>query len=331
MSAAAPAWTTWVLLAAGAGAAVVYVGERSSRDPADGHVVVGTSLASRGEAVRAPNPLMDELRAAMSRKLQSADVSGEPFAGFSWVPPPPPAPPPAKPAAPPFPYKYAGRIKEESGATRIYLTRGPDMLLVNVGDLLDGVFRVETLSDERIDIVYVPGGDRMSFELASLTGAPAPPSAAPIPPRQVSPTSAVPGFTPQAAAGPVPPATVAGAPFIGGGAAPAAAPASSASSSATTAPKVVAAVGSTVAASAPASVASNAPAASTSPGATATAPQTVPSITGLGVGGVSIGVLGAPISGPPIGFTPTSNSMIILPAPSGTLPTLPPTGEKLGL
>ena len=108
---------------------------------------------------------------AASRPGFSREARGDLFA----APPPPPAPAKTvplpeveiKPTAPPFPYKYGGWIAV--GGTRVhYLQRGNDVIAIGKGEVLDGVWRIDALSEDRIEVSFVPLGQQMSMLFASL-------------------------------------------------------------------------------------------------------------------------------------------------------------------
>jgi hypothetical protein len=81
--------------------------------------------------------------------------------------PPPPPPPKKKPApepvaepvpvAPPLPYRFAGKVRKGS-EEELLLSRGEIVFPVKAGDTLDGMYRVEAIGPERIELVYLPLG-----------------------------------------------------------------------------------------------------------------------------------------------------------------------------
>lgn len=76
-----------------------------------------------------------------------------------YVPPPPPPPPPyvppPPPEAPPLPYSYMGRW-QEGEVTTFYLTRGTLPLSVRTGQVVDGVWRLDTLANGVLNFTYLP-------------------------------------------------------------------------------------------------------------------------------------------------------------------------------
>ncbi len=85
---------------------------------------------------------------------------------------------PARPALPAFPYKYAGTLKKTNGVTEAFLLRGADLVQIKAGDLLDGTWRIEALTADRLEVTFVPAGERMAMALTSLVGEPGMPAVA---------------------------------------------------------------------------------------------------------------------------------------------------------
>ena len=97
-----------------------------------------------------------------------AEASAEQLA--AWQPPPPPPPPPAPPpvaaapppppVAPPAPYQMIGRVIEGEGAkaVEVALLTGPNKALsAKRGDVIDGQWRVEQVSDSGVRLTWLPG------------------------------------------------------------------------------------------------------------------------------------------------------------------------------
>ena len=117
---------------------------------------------------------------------------------FGAPPPPPkpitkkaqlPAPVAAAPVAPQVPYRFAGKVRKGS-EEEVLISKGDVVLPVKAGDTLDGVYKVESINAERIDLVYLPLGTRDRIVVSSaldaeraaqppLAAAPAPVPAAP--------------------------------------------------------------------------------------------------------------------------------------------------------
>jgi Cohesin domain len=133
----------------------------------------------------AQNPSADS-RAAKAVPAERLDLperrglsrtQGELFAA-----PPPPAPKPvakkaqqpapvaAAPVAPPVPYRFAGKIITGS-EEEVFVSKGDAVVPVKVGDTLDGMYKVESISAERIEIVYLPLGTRDRIVVSSALDA----------------------------------------------------------------------------------------------------------------------------------------------------------------
>ena len=79
-----------------------------------------------------------------------------------YIPPPPPPPPP--PQAPALPFIYMGRWVE-NGKNTYYLTRGAEPLSVSVGQVVDGVWRLEPVRGASLDFTYTPLNQTRSLRM----------------------------------------------------------------------------------------------------------------------------------------------------------------------
>lgn len=82
------------------------------------------------------------------------------FAARDWTPPPPqrpklPPPPTLPPTAPPVPYRFLGKWKED-GQLVVYLLSGNQTYPVKGGELLNGQWRVDEVNERSIRFTYVP-------------------------------------------------------------------------------------------------------------------------------------------------------------------------------
>ncbi len=103
------------------------------------------------------------------------EAIADPFKPVSFLPPPPkvveaapppPAPPP-KPSAPPFPYRYMGRMLGVDGKLVTYLTRGDVIVPIQLHQMLDGDYRVDVLNDNELVIHYVPLDEKIRISVRS--------------------------------------------------------------------------------------------------------------------------------------------------------------------
>lgn len=72
-------------------------------------------------------------------------------------PPPPPDVPPPPPQAPALPFSYMGRW-QEAGQTTYYLAHGALPVSVRAGQVLDGVWRLESVTGGLLNFTYLPLG-----------------------------------------------------------------------------------------------------------------------------------------------------------------------------
>jgi len=78
-------------------------------------------------------------------------------------PQPPPPPPPAKPSAPAFPYQYFGRMVDVDGRTVTYLARGDSLVPIRARQVLDGVYRIDAVTETQIVVTYVPLEEKIAI------------------------------------------------------------------------------------------------------------------------------------------------------------------------
>lgn len=112
-------------------------------------------------ADRGPQPL---LLAIPSAEPAEAAL----FSRHDWAPPPPPPPPPApppKPVAPPLPYRFMGRLLQDGKAPEVYLINGGRVLTVQAGQVLDEVYRVDSISNELLTLTYLPLNQQQTLAL----------------------------------------------------------------------------------------------------------------------------------------------------------------------
>jgi len=110
--------------------------------------------------------------------------------GLFGAPPPPPrpaAPAPAAapvPVAPPVPYRFAGKVLKGS-EVEVLISKGEFVFPVKAGDTLDGLYKVQSIVSDRIELVYLPLGTPESIAVSSnleADRAPTPVAAVPAQP-----------------------------------------------------------------------------------------------------------------------------------------------------
>lgn len=241
----------------------------------------------------------------LARQRLSGEVIGEPFGAREAPRVTVPAPPPVAPVAAPFPYRYAGQLGLDDGKKRVYLIKGNDLVLINVGDVLDGVFKVTAISEDSLEVLHVPTAIATQMQFSAMVADAPGTGTASQPAVRAS-------YTPPAASGSrgdVGPGTAGSrpdetpAPFVGSG------------------------IG-----GAPVAPAVSGPGPAPLAGTSSAAVTTSDAVT---TGTVPTGRLGS--SGPTAGATPLgvapsgSGSMPMLPAPVGVMRTLPPPTGRLGI
>lgn len=87
--------------------------------------------------------------------------TSDPFKIVNFIPAPTPAqqvivetPPP--PRAPAFPFRYFGRMAGPDGQMQTYLVRDDALFMVKPKEMLGSDYRVESMSEGEIVVVYVP-------------------------------------------------------------------------------------------------------------------------------------------------------------------------------
>jgi hypothetical protein len=83
-----------------------------------------------------------------------------------------------------MPYRFAGKLMQ-SGELQIFLSRGDTPVPIKQGEIIEGNYRVESITDERVTLVYVPLGQSTVIPVSSAISAGTPPahpfSALPLP------------------------------------------------------------------------------------------------------------------------------------------------------
>lgn len=246
-----------------------------------------------------------DLVARLRRERFAPEVKGNPFASRDASRPAAVAAP-QPPAPPPLAYRYGGQFRIDNGGWRVYLLKGSDLVPINVGDVLDGPYKVTAIGADEFEIMHLPTSTKRVLQYSSLgTGSTLASDQGSLAPQAGMSSS---GAAPSVAA------------FSGStsGSQPVRSP---------TAPAVGAAVVPGFAVAAP----------GVSPGVAA-APAAASSGTALGsiTGGATprgtLGASGPSGAAPRLGVAPpASGSMPMSPAPAGTMQTLPAPTGRLGV
>ncbi len=146
--------------------ASVVAGRDEARAPA---IVAEPAAAPPPPVVREDRPVLtDDLDLDRLNRPKKETAPQDLFASRSWLPAPAaaaaniaaqkPAPPPA-PSAPPLPFRYLGQMEDNDRLT-VFLERGPEALSASVGDVLDGMYRIDRISESDVQFVYLPLGTK---------------------------------------------------------------------------------------------------------------------------------------------------------------------------
>lgn len=118
----------------------------------EGRLRLALFLRARPAAAKIPGDAVSPAPTLPSPQFAAA--SGELFAARSWQPPPPPPSAPPAPKAPPLPFKYAGKLVEDT-LVRVFLTQGTTTTLVAQGDQI-GNYDIERVTTTSVALVYRP-------------------------------------------------------------------------------------------------------------------------------------------------------------------------------
>jgi hypothetical protein len=109
----------------------------------------------------------EQALAALEPRARAPQAKAGLFDSVSWRPPAPPAPPPPpppKPTAPPFPYTYVGGLLDNNVRTAFF-EKGERVVALKAGDTVEGVYRVDQMTDQNMQLTYLPLEQRMTVPL----------------------------------------------------------------------------------------------------------------------------------------------------------------------
>ncbi|AKZ25930.1 secretion system X translation initiation factor [Ralstonia solanacearum] len=147
----------------GKGAADARAGHRSDRTAAK--PATADAQAQPATGTDGPTP---RARLAALRPPLSPESENDPFTVLSWLPPPPPPPAAAAPApepapppsAPALPFVYLGTLNPEAAKPQVFISSGDRLLIVSPGDVIDGVYRFESIAATEARFTYLPLNQR---------------------------------------------------------------------------------------------------------------------------------------------------------------------------
>ncbi|WP_321790258.1 hypothetical protein [Burkholderia pyrrocinia] len=124
------------------------------------HVAVPASASAPRSASAGAAQTPQEKLAAL-RAPVSVEAAHDPFTASSWLPPPVEVPTlpetrPAPPSAPPVPFTYVGEQDAKAAKPHVFLSNGDQLLIVSPGDVIDGQYRVESVSESSVVLTYLP-------------------------------------------------------------------------------------------------------------------------------------------------------------------------------
>jgi hypothetical protein len=107
-------------------------------------------------------------RFALRERAPVGETQGTLFGSRAWQPPASQiAAKPAAPAIPPMPYRFAGKLLQD-GKLQVFLSKGDATFPVKEGETVDGMYRVETIGEDRITLVYLPLKHKETIPVFSL-------------------------------------------------------------------------------------------------------------------------------------------------------------------
>lgn len=77
-----------------------------------------------------------------------------------------PAPPPPPPAPPALPFRFVGKFVED-GAVRLLIVKGEAEHSISGGETLDGIYRVDEITDQAVTFTYLPLNIQQTLPLAA--------------------------------------------------------------------------------------------------------------------------------------------------------------------
>ena len=177
------------------------------RDPAGPTASRAPASAASQDTQRSAAAASQAKQPGIPARSTLGRIAADPFSAHSWMPRPKPAAVSEAPVpvAPPLPFRFAGQFHRETGI-EVYVARGEEIFPVKDGDILDGQYKVDSVSATEVSFVHLPSGERQTLQFSALKeqefsaqGGPPPPraptSAAVFPPAQTPVTKLIPATT----------------------------------------------------------------------------------------------------------------------------------------
>ncbi|HWK51066.1 MAG TPA: hypothetical protein VNR40_14335 [Steroidobacter sp.] len=130
--------------------------------PAEDETVGVVDRSARAETMAGRAAVLEQERATESARKYRVDVPAV-FAPTDWSPPrrvsaAPAAMPveqPVEPQVPPVPFRVLGRFVE-NGVPGMFVQLNERTLVARAGDFIGDLYRVESVSDQTMTVVYLP-------------------------------------------------------------------------------------------------------------------------------------------------------------------------------
>lgn len=74
----------------------------------------------------------------------------------------------SKPTAPPLPFIYMGKLAE-NGNISVFLTRDDKPYVVHIGDVIDGVYRIDAIHSTLLEMTYLPLSQKQTLNMLGNT------------------------------------------------------------------------------------------------------------------------------------------------------------------
>ena len=139
-------------------AAAASVDSQDGQDGQDGEVVLADKSGSRTQQ-RQAEPLENVEQEVLVEQLQRPAMPQrvkDVFEAKSWYMPPPASKIKPVPVAPPFPFAFIGKMKDEGARATVFLERQNRIYLVHEGDAIEGNYRVDTIKAPLMTLTYLP-------------------------------------------------------------------------------------------------------------------------------------------------------------------------------
>lgn len=158
-------------------AATVHVSQQTP-EPETIELAISERQPAPSANTQQPNPLPTLALPQLSLVAQPSPLVGDLFATHQWYVEPPaprpitmarpnimpapaitvaaPPPMPVAPSAPPLPFRYMGKVRYGDQQWRYFLVNGSRVHTVKDGDIIDGTYKIEGMTDNRLEITYLP-------------------------------------------------------------------------------------------------------------------------------------------------------------------------------